>query len=63
MSYIINLGAWRSVFAVPSCVADNYIKIASGNQLKTLLYLLKNSGSVLTAAIISSETGVPEGEV
>lgn len=63
MSYIINLGAWRSVFAVPSCVADNYIKIASGNQLKTLLYLLKNSGAVLTAAIISSETGVPEGEV
>lgn len=63
MSYIINLGAWRSVFAVPSCVVDNYIKIASGNQLKTLLYLLKNSGAVLTATIISAETGVPEGEV
>ncbi len=63
MSYIINLGAWRSVFAVPSCVADNYIKIASGNQLKVLLYLLGNAGTMLSAADISAVTGVPEGEV
>ncbi|MGN0578759.1 MAG: hypothetical protein ACI4J4_09070, partial [Ruminiclostridium sp.] len=63
MSYILNLGAWGSVFAVPSCVVRNYIKIASGNQLKVLLYLLGNAGTMLSAADISAVTGVPEGEV
>lgn len=43
MSYKINLGSWGSVFAVPSCVVDQHIKIASEAQLKVLLFLLRNS--------------------
>ena len=43
MAYRMKLGAWNSVFAVPSCVADEYIKIANGEHIKVLLYMLKNS--------------------
>ncbi len=44
MDYSLNAGAWNSVFAVPSGVVDNYIKLADGNSLKLLLYLLRHGG-------------------
>ncbi len=47
MAYNINLGAWGSVFAVPSVVVDDHLKIASAYQLKVLLYLLKNNSTPL----------------
>lgn len=43
MSVGIKLGSWGSVFAVPSCVVDEHLKIAGPNQLKILLFLLRNS--------------------
>lgn len=43
MSYQINLGNWKSIFAVPSSVVDQHIKIASGDQIKVLLYLLRHA--------------------
>lgn len=43
MSYQINLGQWKSIFAVPSSVVDQHIKIATEAQLKVLLYLLRHS--------------------
>lgn len=43
MPYQINLGQWKSVFAVPSSVVDLHIKIASETQLKALLYLLRHA--------------------
>lgn len=52
MAYNFNLGVWGSVFAVPSVVADEHLKIANGNQLKVLLYLLKNNNKDLTAEAI-----------
>ena len=48
MAYNLNLGAWGSVFAVPSVVADEHLKVANANQLKVLLYLLKNNNTDLT---------------
>ncbi len=48
MAYNFNLGVWGSVFAVPSVVADEHLKMAGGNQLKVLLYLLKNNNGELT---------------
>lgn len=48
MSYNLNLGAWGSVFAVPSAVVDQHLKIASAYQLKVLLYLLKNNNAPLS---------------
>lgn len=40
MKYQFNLGLWDGVFAVPSCVVEKYIKLASGKAIKVLLYLL-----------------------
>lgn len=44
MSYTINLGQWNGIFAVPTSVVDNHIKLASEAHLKVLLYLLRHSG-------------------
>lgn len=40
MEYKINFGIWDKVFAVPECVASDYLKLARGNDLKVLMYLL-----------------------
>lgn len=54
MSYQINLGQWKSVFAVPVSIVDSHIKIASEAQLKVLLYLLRHSDEEQTAEQLSS---------
>ena len=43
MSIKINLGAWRSVFAVPSKIVDEGLKFADGVKLKVLLYVLRHA--------------------
>lgn len=53
MDYQINFGCWGSVFAVPTVVADHFIKLASETQLKVLLYLLRNNGKPLQSAQIA----------
>ena len=58
MSILINLGAWRSVFAVPSKVVDEGLKFADGVKLKVLLYVLRNAGDELELETISKATGV-----
>jgi DnaD/phage-associated family protein len=63
MNHKLNLGAWNSVFAVPSAVVDNYIKLSGGNNLKVLLFVLKNAGHEQSVGEISSATGVSEDDV
>lgn len=63
MAYRLNLGAWNSVFAVPSCVVDENIKIASGEHIKVLLYMLRNSGVLFRSEDIASGTGVDKSTV
>ena len=63
MSYKINLGAWGSVFAVPSALVDSHIKLATESQLKVLLYILRNSDSDNTAEIIAKAVSVHPDEV
>ena len=58
MSIKINLGAWSSVFAVPSKIVDEGLKFSDGVKLKVLLYVLRNAGNNLTDIDISSATGV-----
>ena len=58
MSIKINLGAWSSVFAVPSKIVDEGLKFSDGVKLKVLLYVLRNAGNNLTDKDISSATGV-----
>ena len=58
MSIKINLGAWRSVFAVPSKIVDEGLKFADGVKLKVLLYVLRNADDTLELEVISKATGV-----
>lgn len=58
MSVNINLGAWSSVFAVPSAVVDSGLKFADGVKLKVLLCLLRNSDKNMEYEDISGITGV-----
>lgn len=63
MNYRLNLGAWGSVFAVPSSVVDNYIKTADGDHIKVLLYMLKNNGSLLMSEDIAPALGLDRDTV
>lgn len=63
MSYNINLGGWNSIFAVPSQVVDNDLKLASGYQLKVLLYLLRHSSENLTKEQIGEVLGMHPEDV
>lgn len=63
MSYKINLGAWGSVFAVPSTLVDSHLKIATESQLKVLLYILRNSDADNSVDSISKAVCVHPEEV
>ncbi len=63
MEYKINSGIWGSMFGVPCIIADNLLKFADGNNLKVLLYLLRNSGTAVKTEEISANTGVPEQQI
>ena len=41
MSINIDLGAWNSIFAVPSKVVDEGLKFSDGVKLKVLLFVLR----------------------
>lgn len=48
MEYKISGGIWAQVIAVPAAVVDDYIKLASGANLKVLLYMLRNGSADIT---------------
>ena len=58
MKFKVNSGIWGSMFGVPDVVADNFLKLATGDQIKVLLYILRCSGRVCTDEEISMNTGV-----
>lgn len=62
MNVKLNLGAWGSVFAVPSRVTD-CLRIADGKQLKVLLALLRNAERPLSDSEIAALTGVSPCDV
>ena len=43
MSYSVNPMQFMSIFAVPTDIVDKHIRIANGDQLKVLLWILRNS--------------------
>lgn len=60
MNYSLNIGEWNSVFAVPSSVVDKYIKLASADALKLLLFLLRHGGHEYPAEKLKNELGFTE---
>lgn len=59
----INLGNWGSVFAVPSCVVDEHLRIASANQIKVLLFLLRNNDKNFTYKELGDTLRIHEEDV
>lgn len=63
MSFLINLGNWNSVFAVPSCVVDKHIKLAGAAQLKVLLWVLRHAGERFTTEDIGRALSMHPADV
>ncbi len=42
MSYSVNPTVFKSIFAVPTDIVDKHIRLATGDQLKVLLWILRN---------------------
>lgn len=63
MNYKIDLGGWNGIFAVPNDVVDKYMRIASGTAIKTLLYLLRHSGSCVDSVQISQAFSISEEDI
>lgn len=63
MAYLINLGGWGAVFAMPASVVDNGLKLASEIQLKVILYILRHGGEKITDEIISEALSVHTDDV
>lgn len=61
--YSINLGAWRSVFAVPCDVVDRHLRLAGAPQLRVLLYILRHSGEHIPTEDLAMAAGCPETEL
>ncbi|MCM1528849.1 MAG: DnaD domain protein [Alistipes sp.] len=58
MDYKANCGVWGTMFGVPCIVADNLLRLASGEQIKALLFILRNSGKAVTSEEIAAAVGI-----
>lgn len=58
MDYKANCGVWGTMFGVPCIVADNLLRLASGEQVKVLLFILRNSGKAVTSEEIAAAVGI-----
>jgi len=62
LNYSIELGAWRSVFAVPSEVVDKHLRLAGAAQLRALLYILRSGGQTISLSEMAMAIGTSEGD-
>ena len=58
MNFRTNSGIWGTMFGVPCIVADNFLKLATGEQIKVLLYILRCAGRDCTDEEIALNTGI-----
>ncbi len=63
MAYMIQGGIWSSVFAVPTAVVDQHIKMCSPISLKILLILLRNPGVPVDAQWIAQRLNLPLADI
>lgn len=63
MEYSVHFGVWNSVFAVPTAVVDQHIRLAGALQLKVLLWILRHSGTPFTAEHIAEAVGANSADV
>ena len=63
MEFKVNSGVWGTMFGVPAIVADNFLKLASAEQIKVLLYVLRHSGNMCSDEEIAVNTGTTPSQV
>ena len=63
MEYTINLGVWKSVFAVPAEIVDKHIKLAGAAQLKVILWVLRHAGEGFSAEDAAKALSMHEADV
>lgn len=63
MIYNINPAIFSSTYAIPTSVADKYIKTATHTQLKVLLFFMRNISDGIDPSKMARELSLPEAEV
>ncbi len=63
MEYRINPTAFSAVFTLPAAVADNHLKLARGEHIKVLLYIMRNMTAPIEPDTIAEAVGVSEYDV
>lgn len=63
MGVKINSTVWNSIFAVPTSIVDEHIKMAGGQQLKVLLYVLRHSNEDISVENIATGIGMSVSDV
>jgi DnaD/phage-associated family protein len=63
MELSLDMGIWSSIFAVPTAIVDNHIKLAGSVQLKVLLWSLRNSGKSFSHEQIAQSLALPTADV
>lgn len=58
MEYILDLGAWNTVFAVPCALVDRHIKLAGKEQLQAILWILRHSGEHFSPEELAQQLGM-----
>lgn len=62
MDYKIDLGSMNRVFAVPTAVVDEHLRLAGSAQLKALLWLLRHAGESCELTELSSAIGLSRAD-
>lgn len=63
MSYHIDFGLWGGIFAVPTAVADQHLKLCSEHQLKVLLLALRDAPNPVDVPYIAKRLGLECAQV
>ncbi len=63
MKYFINPNAFMSAFSLPSSISDNYLKIASGTEIKVIIYFFRHSSDGFNIEKCSEDLGISTGEI
>lgn len=63
MEYFLNTNHWSNLFAVPNAVVDNYIKLASGQAIKILLYILRNNNKNVSSTELSKSLNISTEDI
>ncbi len=63
MDYFVNPSCFASAFVVPTELCDKYLKLAKGEHIKVLLYMLRNNNGALSEEIIAENLSISAYDV